>query len=200
MSTGISTLGEIEKALEILITNGCKLSEISVLHCNSEYPTPIEHVNLSAMLTIKNAFNVEVGYSDHTLPNDMENIITATLLGAQVIEKHFTHNKSLLGNDHYHAMDKADLAALNKKLELLINRIGSYKKISTKEERISRLNARRSLYFTSDLKKGEYIKENHIIAKRPGTGISPKDIKLVLGKQLNKDVEEDELISTDYIK
>ncbi len=198
ISTGASEMNEIEEAIEWISNFDIKFA---VMHCILNYPTADENANLGMIIDLKKKFsNNLVGYSDHTLPNDMENIITATLLGAQVIEKHFTHNKSLLGNDHYHAMDKADLAALNKKLESLINRIGSYKKISTKEERISRLNARRSLYFTSALKKGEYIKENHIIAKRPGTGISPKDIKLVLGKQLNKDVEEDELISTDYIK
>ena len=198
ISTGASEMNEIEEAIEWISNHDVNFA---VMHCILNYPTADENANLGMIIDLKKKFsNNLVGYSDHTLPNNMENIITATLLGAQVIEKHFTHDKSLPGNDHYHAMDKADLDVLNKKLELLINRIGSYKKTSIKEERISRLNARRSLYFTSDLKKGEYIRENHIIAKRPGTGLSPKDIKLVLGKQLNKDVEEDELISTDYIK
>ena len=123
LSTGISTLGEIEKALEILITNGCNLSEICVLHCNSEYPTPIEHVNLNAMLTIKNAFNVEVGYSDHTI--GIEVPLAAVALGARVIEKHLTLDNRMPGPDHKSSIEPKEFINMVKCIRNVEKCLGS---------------------------------------------------------------------------
>lgn len=190
LSTGASNCDEIDEAVNIIKSKG---NSLSVMHCILNYPTMDENANLGMILDLRNRYNdLLIGYSDHTLPSDMQNVIIATLLGAQVIEKHFTHDKGLPGNDHYHSMDKEDLILLKSNLTKLETKLGLYKKESIKEEATSRLNARRSLFYNKSLKKGSTLKKDDLIFKRPGNGISPSKINQVLNKKLVKDVIEDE--------
>ena len=130
----------------------------------------------------------------------MKNLEIATLLGAKIIEKHFTHDKSLPGNDHYHAMDIEDLKILRKNLDSLFAVLGSFKKEPLESERLSRLNARRSLVAKERIKRGETIKQHQLTWKRPASGISPARIKEVIGKELVKDIEEDQILQWDLFK
>ena len=136
-----------------------------------------------------------IGYSDHTSPdNEMTTLTTAYLMGAQIIEKHFTHDKTLPGNDHYHAMDNKDLKILLKNLNKINEIIGYNKKIVLESEEISRLNARRSIVINADVVKGEIINESMITTKRPGIGISPSNWDKVLGKSVNKDLKKNHIL------
>ena len=141
-----------------------------------------------------------IGYSDHTLPEEMRNLETATLLGAEILEKHFTHNKSLPGNDHYHAMDVNDLKSFVSRLGTLIESLGQSKKVSLSSEESARLNARRSLVTLREIRKGEEINVVDLTYKRPGTGISPADIDEVVGKTTTRTVEEDEIVQWEMLK
>ena len=192
ISTGASNVDEITEAASWI---GKFKIKFSIMHCILNYPTEIKNANLGMIRDLQNKFPKNlIGYSDHTLPSQMENIITATLLGAKIIEKHFTHDKTLPGNDHYHAMDRDDLYLLQKKLDLLFESLGSFEKESIKEEEISRTNARRSLYYNKNINKGSVLTKNDIIAKRPGIGIGPKELDSIIGKKLKKNAIEDELI------
>ena len=166
------------------------------MHCILNYPTEDCNANLGMILDIKNNFpECFIGYSDHTMPNNMQVLEVSTLLGAQFIEKHFTFDKNLKGNDHYHAADKMDLIRFNKRLDYLFAIIGSFKKHSLSSEEISRKNARRSLFLKKSLKKGDIIKIENLIAKRPASGISPKDINQILGKRTKRNIDSDEVFN-----
>ncbi|CAH2211894.1 N-acetylneuraminate synthase [Tepidibacter aestuarii] len=190
LSTGMATLGEIEQALNILKENGTY--DITVLHCNTEYPTPIEDVNLKAMNTIKEAFKVEVGYSDHTL--GIEAPIAAVALGAKVIEKHFTLDKNMKGPDHRASLNPQELKAMVRYIRNIEKAIGDGIKRPSKSELKNKDIARKSLVANCSIKKGEIFTEKNIQAKRPGKGISPMRWNEVIGKVANKDYKEDELI------
>lgn len=194
ISTGASTVTEIEEAVLELEKGG--VSEIAILHCVLNYPTPPERANLNVINTLERFFpNYIIGYSDHVKPDDdMQVLLTSYLLGARIIEKHFTYNKELLGNDHYHAMDKEDLINFNQKLEFVQNLLGSSQKIVLPEERISRENARRSIVAKKQIEVGQVINESMITYKRPGTGISTRFWDEVIGKKTNRKIEEDEII------
>ena len=192
LSTGMCDLGEIERAIDILLTQGLERSQVTVLHCNTEYPTPMEDVNLRAMLTIKNAFGVSVGYSDHTL--GIEVPTAAVAMGATVIEKHFTMDRNLPGPDHKASLEPDELTAMVKAIGNVEKALGSGIKIPSASERKNINIARKSLHAYGDLKKGDRITEGKLIAKRPGTGISPMDIHLVLGKEMLKDVHDDSIL------
>ena len=201
ISTGASNKEEIEKAIKTLLEAGTK--SIGILHCILNYPTEDKNASLNMIKDLKNSFpSHHIGYSDHTLPcENMLSLTTAYLFGAVIIEKHFTNNKKLKGNDHYHAMDKNDLKKfidLSEKINLLKGQ--QYEKKCLDSELISRKNARRSIIANKDLKKGEFINENNIICKRPGTGISPTNWDRVLGLKLKKDVDYDEILDWNDFK
>jgi N-acetylneuraminate synthase len=194
MSTGASSLSEIEFAIDTAKKAGAQ--EIAILHCVLNYPTPIENAQLGMIKTLMNCFpEVSVGYSDHVCPDEtISSLEVATLMGSVVIEKHFTHDKSLPGNDHYHSMDKIDLIKFKEK-------ISKYRKLvsdDTKDlsiEKSARINARRSLVAAKNLSAGDKITEEMLIAKRPGTGISPIHWDELIGMHLVNDIKEDSKIN-----
>ena len=190
LSTGASNLNEIHKAVDTI--QKYNREKLTLLHCVLEYPTPYEHANLSKIVSLKGEFpNLYIGYSDHTKPDYSYNVLkTAYLLGAQVIEKHFTLDKKLSGNDHYHAMDPHDA-------EQILNQIEYIDQIS---ERCARLNARRSIVAAVDIPVGKVITREMLTFKRPGTGISPADLSQVMGKIAQIDIKSDDLIMWDMIR
>ncbi len=196
LSTGASNIDEIKSAIQIIEDNGCE--NIAILHCILNYPTHNSNANLRMINFLKDEFESRIiGYSDHTLPEpSLEILKTAYVLGAVIIEKHFTHDKSLKGNDHYHAMDKNDLRRFKKEIENINYILGSYdKKEPIPTEEISRINARRSLVLKRKLNKNDIIEENNLICKRPGNGISPSDLHKIIGKKVKKDLLEDHIIT-----
>lgn len=189
LSTGASDLFEIEEAVSWIEKSG---NPLALLHCVLNYPTPDENANLGMLLNLKEKFPDKIiGYSDHTLPKDMKVCEMATLLGSVIIEKHFTHDKSLPGNDHYHAMDKNDLIVYRKNLELTFEILGSFKAEALADEAPARANARRSLVAKTNIPKGHIIVENDLTFKRPAHGISPRFINDVVGKKALIDIEDD---------
>jgi N-acetylneuraminate synthase len=197
LSTGASDLEEIHDAV-----NWIKLFNVplALLHCVLNYPTLDKNANLGMITGLKEAFPENIiGYSDHTLPKDMKVCEMATMLGAVVIEKHFTHDKSLPGNDHYHAMDKVDLKLFNENIDTTFEILGSFKIKALEDEEKSRLNARRSLVAAKDIPKGKIISKEDLTFKRPAHGISPKYIDDVVGKEANVDIMEDEIIIKNMI-
>jgi len=195
LSTGASTISEIWRAIEVITEEGN--DQIVLLHCLLIYPTPIEKANLGMIKGMYNKFSdYVIGYSDHTLAEYVLDVLpTAWLLGAKVIEKHFTFDKTLPGNDHYHAMGKEDLKNLRAKILYLKEIIGSGKKSYSSEEENARKFARRSLVAKRDIKKGQVITEEDLIIKRPGTGIPPYLIDSVIGSIATRDISEDEIIN-----
>ncbi len=197
-SCGASSLEEIKKARNILISSGA--SKAIPLHCVLNYPTPQENAEISFLLKLKSEFGSDIGYSDHTIPtNDHRAQILSILLGAKVLEKHFTYDKTKEGNDHYHAYDKNDLEAFVQKLFELRILFGKSSKstTNTKNQEKAIKNARRSLYYKSNLKAGVIIKNSDLIAKRPGTGLSPMLVGEFIGKILRRNVQEDTLVSNE---
>ncbi len=192
LSTGASTFNEINKTVDLINNNNI---ECIILHCVLNYPTKNEDANLMRIKTLQEKFpNQIIGYSDHTLPNEMNLLIQSWLLGAKVIEKHYTFDKNLLGNDHYHAMDKIDLKIFVKKIDDIIKIIGDGQIDSKSNEVKSRENARRSLVYNKDLNQGSVIKHSDITFKRPGTGISPDKYNIVIGKVMLKNTKKDEIL------
>lgn len=192
LSTGSSWLYEIQQALETIGKYGNK---VILMHCILNYPTPDELANLGMILHQRRVFPETIpGYSDHTLPGNMEVLKTATLLGASVLEKHFTHDKTLPGNDHYHAMDKEDMKHFNREMDRLFTLLGSFEKKPLPSETKSRANARRSLVALKSIAAGETVSREHLTWKRPASGISPKDIELLLGKKATRSIAEDEVL------
>lgn len=197
LSTGMATIEEIEWAYNILISNGKKKS-ITILHCNTEYPTPLKDVNLKAMLKIQEKFQVNVGYSDHTL--GIEVPIAAVALGASIIEKHFTLNKKLHGPDHSSSLEPHELIQLVKSIRNTEKAIsGNGQKTPSKSEIKNTNFVRKSLHVNKNLKKGSLIYNDDIISLRPGDGISPMDWERVVGKKLKKDkLEFEKLYLNDF--
>ncbi|EAI0016986.1 N-acetylneuraminate synthase [Campylobacter upsaliensis] len=191
LSTGMANLGEIEAALTILRKNGTR--NITLLHCNTEYPTPFEDVNLNALKTLKEAFKLEVGYSDHT-----EGIVAslgAVALGAVVIEKHFTLDKTMEGPDHRASLEFEELKALCKGIRELEKALGSGIKKASKSEAKNKIIARKSLVAKREIQKGEKFSEQNLTTKRPGSGISAMRYEEYLGKRALKTYKKDELIN-----
>ncbi len=199
ISVGASYLSEIDEAIRALKDVGCK--DIAVLHCVLSYPTLSEDANLRNIETLKKIYSdVEIGLSDHVAPDEnMITLATAYLLGADIIEKHFTLNKLLPGNDHYHSGDPEDFKKAISNFKLINQLLGSNEKKLLECEKTPRLEARRSLVLTRSLKKGEIIQENDITAKRPGTGIAPKYSSIVTGRKVVCDLEEDTILTWDMI-
>ena len=199
LSTGMSTEDEIRDAINIFLEFGLTKELITVLHCNTEYPTPMKDVNLNAMISIRNMFQVKVGYSDHTL--GIEIPIAAVALGATVIEKHFTLDRNLPGPDHLASLEPNELISMVKgirNIELAINGDGIKKPANSELKNI--LIARKSIHVNKFLPKGHIICENDIIALRPGDGISPMEWNQIIGKTLIVEKQQfDKLQHSDFL-
>jgi len=194
LSTGMADLGEIENCLDILTQTGTKIENITVLHCNTEYPTPFKDVNLKAMITIQNAFpGISVGYSDHTL--GIEVSIAAAALGASVIEKHFTLDKNMEGPDHKASIEPYELKAMIKAIRNIERTLGSGIKKPSPSELKNKPIARKSIVAAKDIRKGEAFTEENLTVKRTGKGLSPMRWDEVIGKKAGIDYKVDDAIS-----
>ena len=192
LSTGASYLWEVQRTVELIEHAGV---DCCLMHCILNYPTKTENANLGMLNTLKKHFpGIMLGYSDHTQPEHIDVITTSYTLGARIIEKHFTHDKSLPGNDHYHAMDKNDLVRIIEEINSIRGIIGSNIKEPLDSETVSRKNARRSLVSAVDIKKGITVQANHITWKRPAKGIGPEDLELLIGKKSLVDIKEDTIL------
>ncbi len=192
LSTGMASLNEIKEAIGILRKSGTKSKDITILHSNTEYPTPFEDANLLAMLKIKDQFNLRVGYSDHT--PGIEAAIAAVALGAVVIEKHFTLDKDMLGPDHKASLDSAELKALVKAVRNVEKALGLPLKKATPSELPNLMIVRKSIVAARDISKGETFDEKNLAVKRPGMGISPMNWERILGRKAKRDFLKDEMI------
>ncbi len=199
VSVGAAYLSEVDEAIRAIREVGN--NDIVILHCVLSYPTNPENANLKIIDTLKKSFpDVVVGFSDHVAPDDtMMTLATAYLLGAEVIEKHFTLDKTLPGNDHYHAGDPKDFKKAITNFKWIDTVLGSAEKKVLTCELIPRREARRSLVLTRDMKAGDVIKKNDLMAKRPGTGISPEFTEIVIGRKVIKDLAEDTVLTWDMI-
>lgn len=190
MSTGMCEMDEIEAAMEILKSNGAP--KITLLHCNTEYPTPYSDVNLRAMETLRQRFGVEAGYSDHT--PGIEVPIAAAAMGATVIEKHFTLDKTMEGPDHKASLEPRELAAMVSSIRHIEQALGTGEKTASPSEKKNLAIARKSIVARCAIQSGEILTEENITVKRPGSGISPMRWFDVLGTKAVRNFEEDELI------
>ena len=190
MSTGMCNMNEIQDAMEVLKKNGT--TEITLLHCNTQYPTPYEHVNLSAMSTIKDNLHKEVGYSDHT--QGIEVPIAAVAMGATVIEKHFTLDKNMEGPDHKASLNPSELQQMVVAIRNIEQAIGNGLKEPSSSEMANKGVARKSIVASRNIKQGEVFSEENLTTKRPGTGISPMKWYEVIGQVAPRDFSEDEII------
>lgn len=190
MSTGMCNLEEIREAIEILREQGTK--NISLLHCNTQYPTPMEDVNLKAMLRLRDEFNLPIGYSDHS--KGIEVPIAAVALGATIIEKHFTLSKEMEGPDHRASLEPDELKKMVESIRNIEKALGVREKLVTNSEKENLQIVRKSIVAAVPIKKGDIFTEENITVKRPGTGLSPMRWNEVLGKSANKNYEADEII------
>ena len=192
LSTGMANLGEIEAAIQALVQAGTQRERISILHANTEYPTPMQDVNLRAMQTLGQAFNLAYGYSDHT--NGIEVPIAAVALGASVIEKHFTLDKNLPGPDHKASLEPDELVAMVRAIRNIELALGSSLKQPSPSEAKNKAIARKSLIAKVAIQQGETFTEDNLTVKRPGNGISPMRWDEVIGAVAQRNYQEDELI------
>ena len=198
LSTGMADIQDIECALKVLLNFGAKKEELTILHCNTEYPTPMQDVNLYAMNSIKEQFGIEIGYSDHTL--GIEVPIAAAALGARVIEKHFTLDNTMAGPDHKASLEPDALNAMVlaiRNIEKAISADG-IKKPSTSEQKNLNI-ARKSIHLLKNLSAGSVILESDIIPLRPGDGISPMEWNTVIGKTITKDLKKFEKLKWTHL-
>ena len=192
LSTGMADIGEIEDALDVLIGAGTKKDNISVLHANTMYPTPMKDVNLKAMLTIGNTFDIVYGYSDHTLGIEVD--VAAVAMGATVIEKHFTLDKTMEGPDHKASLEPDELMSMVKAIRNIELALGSNMKKPSESEQPNMAIARKSIVAKRAIKIGEIFTEENLAIKRPGTGISPMHWDSIIGTSAQKNYNEDELL------
>ena len=199
VSVGAAYLSEVDEAIRAIKETGN--NDICILHCVLSYPTDPSDANLKIIKTLKEVFpDVKVGFSDHVAPDPtMMTLATAYLLGSEVIEKHFTLDKTLTGNDHYHSGDPEDFKKARANFEMIDKVLGQPEKTVLECEIVPRREARRSLVLTRSMKAGEKITENDIMPKRPGTGISPKYTDIVLGREVKRDLEEDTILTWDMV-
>lgn len=189
LSTGASHLYEIEEAVSWIEPYDVRLS---LLHCILNYPTDDANAHLGMIRHLQNKFpDTIIGYSDHTLPKDMRTLEVATLLGAAILEKHFTHDKTLPGNDHYHAMDKEDLKLFLRNLDRIFGLMGDFHKHPLASEEPARQNARRSLVASRFIPQGKIIEFDDLTFKRPAHGVSPRFINDIVGKKALSNIDED---------
>jgi N,N'-diacetyllegionaminate synthase len=192
LSTGMCESQDIANALKVLLDNGVKKEQITILHCNTEYPTPMQDVNLRAMLTIEKEFGVKVGYSDHT--KGIEVPIAAVALGATVIEKHFTLDRTMEGPDHKASLEPNELKAMVSAIRNIEQALGDGEKHVSASEAKNIEIARKSIVAACNIRKGELLTEQNLTVKRPGNGISPMRWEEVLGTVATKDYQEEEMI------
>ncbi len=192
LSTGMADLGEIEDALDVLISSGTAKENITVLHATTEYPCPMDEVNLRAMQTIALAFGIKAGYSDHT--NGIEVPIAAVAMGAAVIEKHFTLDRTMEGPDHKASLEPDELIAMVKAIRNIEKALGTGIKKPSPSEAKNMAIARKSIMAARPIQKGEILSSGNMTIKRPGNGISPMRWDEIVGTTASKDYQEDELI------
>lgn len=192
LSTGMATLGEVHDAMEVLLDGGVDRSQLSILHCTTDYPTRYEHVNLRAMISLGHAFGTAVGYSDHTLGTEIP--VAAVALGARVIEKHFTLDRALPGPDHAASLLPNELGAMVTQIRNIEAALGDGLKRPTPPEFANRKVARKSIVAARAIRQGEILRPEDLAAKRPGTGISPMAWDNVVGRVASRDFEIDEAI------
>ena len=192
LSTGMANIQEVKDAVKILINSGTKKDNITVLHANTQYPTPMEDVNLNAMLTIQKELDIKVGYSDHTLGIEVD--IAAVAMGASAIEKHFTLDKTMEGPDHKASLEPSELISMVKAIRNIQLALGDGIKKASKSETPNLSIVRKSIVAKKDIKKGEKFTEENIAIKRPGNGINPMKWDEVLKTTATKDYKEDDLI------
>jgi len=192
LSSGMSDLNEINDALNVLISSGTAKSKITILHANTMYPSPMIDVNLKAMLTIKNKFNIDVGYSDHTLGAEVS--IAAVALGASVIEKHFTLSQNLEGPDHKASLSPDELKHMITSIRNIELAMGDGKKNISASEKLNIDIVRKSIVAKSNIKKGDILSENNLTTKRPGFGTNPMKWKSIIGSVAKKSYKADDLL------
>ena len=192
VSTGMCEMDDISAAIEVLKNHGLERDKITILHCNTEYPTPYEDVNLLAMKTIENHFHVNVGYSDHT--RGIEVPIAAVALGAVVIEKHFTLDRNMEGPDHKASLEPDELKEMVSSIRHIEKALGASEKVISDSERKNMVIARKSIVAACPIKKGDLLTENNLTVKRPGNGINPMRWEEILGTTAVKDFDEEDLI------
>lgn len=190
LSTGMSTLQEVDTALEVLRNNGA--GEITLLHCTTNYPTPMQDVNLNAMITLKEHCGGKVGYSDHTQGIDIP--IAAAALGASVIEKHFTLDRNMAGPDHKASLEPDELKSMVLAVRNIEKALGTGVKSPSESEKVNLVVVRKSIVAAKQIRAGEFFTEENLTTKRPGTGINPMRWKEIIGMKATRDFEEDELI------
>ncbi len=190
LSTGMCTMDEVEASLKVLKDNGA--TDITLLHCTTDYPAPLESVNLKAMLTLKEKFGCPAGYSDHT--KGIEVSVAAVAMGAEVIEKHFTLDRNMPGPDHKASLEPDELKELVNAIRNVEKALGDGNKKPTESELQNRNVARKSIVALKPIKKGELLSEDNLTTKRPGNGISPMRWNEIIGTHAKRDYEEDELI------
>ncbi|MCR6641351.1 MAG: N-acetylneuraminate synthase [Sporocytophaga sp.] len=193
LSTGMANLEEVKIAVNVLLSSGLKKEHLTVLHCTTEYPTPMKDVNLNAMLTIRKELNVAVGYSDHT--NGIEIPIAATVLGATIIEKHFTLDRNMEGPDHQSSLEPEELKAMVAAIRNIEIALGDGIKTPSESEKKNIGIARKSIHILNNLPAGHILEEGDLIMKRPGDGISPMEMDQVIGKKLLKPLNEDDKLN-----
>lgn len=199
LSTGASTIGEIDEAVRVIEEEGNH--NIALLHCVLSYPTKDEDAHLAMITHLKEVFpKYVIGYSDHTVPDpSMMALNTSAFLGARIIEKHFTYDKTLEGNDHYHAMDAEDIKVFKNNMKIYQAVLGQKEKEPLEAEKQAIKFARRSLVANCDISEGTVITEDMLTWKRPGTGISPKYMDMVVGRKARKNIKEDDILIWDMI-
>lgn len=197
MSTGMATLKEIQEALKVLTTHGTELRHITVLHCNTEYPTPFEDVNLKALETMRRELGIPVGYSDHTRGIDVP--IAAVAMGASVIEKHFTLDRTLPGPDHKASLEPGELAEMVRAIRHIESAMGDGKKQPSPSETKNMAVVRKSIVAARVIQKGEAFSLENVTAKRPGNGISPMRLEEIMKLKASRDYDRDEQVEIDEI-
>ncbi|MAH61061.1 MAG: N-acetylneuraminate synthase [Legionellales bacterium] len=192
LSTGMATLNEVKAALDVLVNSGANINDITILHANTEYPTPMCDVNLNAMVAMGQTLGVNYGYSDHTLGIEVD--IAAVAMGASVIEKHFTLDKAMQGPDHVASLSPKELTEMVKCIRNIEQALGTHVKSPSPSEEKNIANARKSLVAKQDIKAGDVFSDENLCVKRPGNGISPMNWETVIGTKATRDYQEDELI------
>lgn len=190
LSTGMCTIEEISNAVDVLKKYG--VGEIRILHCNTQYPTPMEDVNLKAMYELKSMFQCDIGYSDHT--QGIEVPIAAVAMGATIIEKHFTLDRNMEGPDHVASLNPLELKEMVQAIRNIEKAIGTGKKVPSNSEKENRIAARKSIFARCEIKKGQKFTEENIIAKRPGGGVNPMRWEEVIGTCAVRNFKRDEMI------
>lgn len=196
LSTGMATLSEVDRALEVLAKKGCK--EMALLHCISIYPPAYEDINLNNITMMQKTFGIPVGFSDHTIGFSIP--LASVALGSCIIEKHFTTDKNLPGWDHEISADPYEMKIICKESVNIAKSMGTFVKVVSKAEQEKKLKFRRSVVIAKDLKAGHILTADDLTSKRPGTGISPDLLDQLVGRKLSVDLEEDMLMKWDYIK